>query len=39
VSAPGDCNDDDDDGEVGGMNDFGRGNPSTQRKPAPTQGK
>jgi hypothetical protein len=30
VPAPGDC----DDGEVGGMNGFGRGNRSTQRKPA-----
>jgi hypothetical protein len=27
----------DDDGEVGGMNDFGRGNRSTRRKPTPTQ--
>jgi hypothetical protein len=27
----GDC-----DGEVGGMNGFGRGNRSTRRKPAPT---
>jgi hypothetical protein len=26
----------DDDGEIGGMNDFGRGNRSTRRKPAPT---
>jgi hypothetical protein len=25
----------DDDGEVGGMNDFGKGNQSTWRKPAP----
>jgi hypothetical protein len=32
VSAPGDC----EDGEVGGMNGFGRGNRSTLRKPAPT---
>jgi hypothetical protein len=32
VSAPGDC----EDGEVGGMNGFGRGNRSTRRKPAPT---
>jgi hypothetical protein len=31
VSAPGDC-----DGEFGGMNGFGKGNRSTQRKPAPT---
>jgi hypothetical protein len=31
VSAPGDC----EDGEVGGMNGFGRGNQSTLRKPAP----
>jgi hypothetical protein len=30
MSAPGDC----EDGEVGGMNDFGRGNRSTQSKPA-----
>jgi hypothetical protein len=29
LPAPGDC---DDDGEVGGMNGFGRGNRSTQRK-------
>jgi hypothetical protein len=34
LSAPGDC--DDDDGEVSGMNGFGRGNRSTRRKPAPT---
>jgi hypothetical protein len=32
VSAPGDS----EDGEVGGMNGFGRGNRSTGRKPAPT---
>jgi hypothetical protein len=32
VSAPGDC----EDGEVGGMNGFGKGNRSTRRKPAPT---
>jgi hypothetical protein len=32
VPAPGDC----DDGEVGGMNGFGRGNRSTRKKPAPT---
>jgi hypothetical protein len=32
ITAPGDC----DDGEVGGMNGFGRGNRSTRRKPAPT---
>jgi hypothetical protein len=32
VPAPGDC----DDGEVGGMNGFVRGNRSTRRKPAPT---
>jgi hypothetical protein len=32
VSAPGDCND----GEFGGMNDFGRGSRSTRRKHAPT---
>jgi hypothetical protein len=32
LTAPGYC----DDGEVGGMNGFGRGNRSTQRKPAPT---
>jgi hypothetical protein len=32
VSAPGDC----EDGEVGGMNGFGRGNLSTRRKPVPT---
>jgi hypothetical protein len=32
VPAPGDC----EDGEVGGMNGFGRGNRSTQRIPAPT---
>jgi hypothetical protein len=31
LTAPGDC---DDDGEVGGMNGFGRGNRSTRRKPA-----
>jgi hypothetical protein len=30
LSAPGDC---DGDGEVGGMNGFGRGNRSTRRKP------
>jgi hypothetical protein len=30
LTAPGDC----DDGEVGGMNGFGRGNRSNQRKPA-----
>jgi hypothetical protein len=33
LPAPGDC---DDDGEVGGMNGFGRRNRSTRRKPAPT---
>jgi hypothetical protein len=33
LTAPGDC---DDDGEVGGMNGFGKGNRSTRRKPAPT---
>jgi hypothetical protein len=33
LTAPGDC---DVDGEVGGMNDFGMGNRSTRRKPAPT---
>jgi hypothetical protein len=33
LSAPGEC---DDDGEVGGMNDFGRGTRSTRRKPAQT---
>jgi hypothetical protein len=32
LTAPGDC----DDGEVGGMNGFGRGNRSTRRNPAPT---
>jgi hypothetical protein len=32
VPAPGDC----EDGEVGGMNGFDRGNRSTRRKPAPT---
>jgi hypothetical protein len=32
LTEPGDC----DDGEVGGMNGFGRGNRSTRRKPAPT---
>jgi hypothetical protein len=32
LTAPGDC----DDGEVGGMNGFGRGSRSTRRKPAPT---
>jgi hypothetical protein len=32
VSAPGDC----EDGEVGGMNCFGRGNRSIRRNPAPT---
>jgi hypothetical protein len=32
LTAPGDC----DDGEVGGMNGFGRGNRRTRRKPAPT---
>jgi hypothetical protein len=32
VPAPGDC----EDGDVGGMNGFGRGNRSTRRKPAPT---
>jgi hypothetical protein len=32
LTAPGDY----DDGEVGGMNGFGRGNRSTRRKPAPT---
>jgi hypothetical protein len=35
LTAPGDC-DDDDDGEDGGMNGFGRRNRSTRRKPAPT---
>jgi hypothetical protein len=30
LTAPGDC----EDGEVGGMNDFGRGNRSARRKPA-----
>jgi hypothetical protein len=34
LTAPGDR--DDDDGEVGGMNDFGRRNRSTRRKLAPT---
>jgi hypothetical protein len=33
LTALGDCGDD---GEVGGMNGFGRGNRSTWRKPAPT---
>jgi hypothetical protein len=33
LTALGNC---DDDGEVGGMNGFGRGNHSTRRKPAPT---
>jgi hypothetical protein len=33
VSAPSNC---DDDGEVGGMKDFGRGNRSIRRKLAPT---
>jgi hypothetical protein len=32
LTAPGEC----DDGEVGGMNGFGKGNRSTRRKPAPT---
>jgi hypothetical protein len=32
LTAPGDCND----GEVGGMNGFGRGNRSSRRKPAQT---
>jgi hypothetical protein len=32
VPAPGDC----EDGEVGGMNGFGMGNRSSQRKPTPT---
>jgi hypothetical protein len=32
LTAPGDC----DDGEVDGMNGFGRGNRSTRREPAPT---
>jgi hypothetical protein len=32
VRAPGDC----EDGEVGGMNGFGRGNRSIRNKPAPT---
>jgi hypothetical protein len=32
VPAPGDC----EDGEVGGMNGFGRGNRSSRRKLAPT---
>jgi hypothetical protein len=34
LTTPGDY--DDDDGEVGGMNGFGRGHRSTRRKPAPT---
>jgi hypothetical protein len=34
LTAPCDC-DDDDDGEDGGMNDFGRGHRSTRRKLAP----
>jgi hypothetical protein len=33
LTAPGEC---DDDGEVGGMNGFDRGNRSIRRKPAPT---
>jgi hypothetical protein len=33
LTAPVDC---DDDGEVGGINDFGRGNRITRRKPGPT---
>jgi hypothetical protein len=33
LTAPGDC---DDDGEVGGMNGFGKGNRNSRRKPAPT---
>jgi hypothetical protein len=33
LTSPGDC---DDDGEVCGMNGFGRGNQSTRRKPSPT---
>jgi hypothetical protein len=33
LTATGDC---DDNGEVGGMNGFGRGNQSTRRKPPPT---
>jgi hypothetical protein len=33
LTAPGDC---DNDGEVGGINGFGRGNRSTRRKPAST---
>jgi hypothetical protein len=32
LTAPGDC---DDDGEIGGMNGFGRGNRSTRRNLAP----
>jgi hypothetical protein len=32
VPTPGDC----DDGEIGGINGFGRGNRSTRRKPVPT---
>jgi hypothetical protein len=32
LTALGDC----EDGEVGGMNGFGRGNRRTRRKPAPT---
>jgi hypothetical protein len=32
LNVPGDC----DDGEVGGMNGFGRGNRNTRRKPSPT---
>jgi hypothetical protein len=33
LTVPGEC---DDDGELGGMNGFGRGNRSTRRKPAMT---
>jgi hypothetical protein len=33
LTAPGDC---DDDGEIGGMNSFGRESRSAQRKSAPT---
>jgi hypothetical protein len=35
LTAPGDC--DDEGGEVGGMNSFGRRNRSTRRKPASTR--
>jgi hypothetical protein len=34
LTAPDDCDDDDD--EVGGVKGFGRGNRNTRRKPAPT---